>query len=80
MIKYKYYFCIILWTFMPKISMAVDLELSDVIREARETQMKIAKSQIEQNIENTKKQIQENTQKEEEKSLVEKLNEEEIMK
>ena len=65
---------------MPKSCIAaVDLVLSDVIREAREAQMKIAKTQIRQNVEETKKQINNNSQLNGEQSAIEKLNPKEIM-
>ena len=81
MSKFKYYLCIIIWTFMPKSCIAaVDLVLSDVIRDAREAQMKIAKTQIQQNVEQTKSQINKNNMPEGEQSAAEKLNTKEIMK
>ena len=81
MSKFRYYLCIIIWTFMPKSCIAaVDLVLSDVIRDAREAQMKIAKTQIQQNVEQTKSQINKNNMPEGEQSAAEKLNTKEIMK
>ena len=63
---------------MPKMTMAVDLELSDIIKEARAAQMKIAKSQIQQNVEQTKKSC--NEQKTGEQNAVETISKEEIQK
>ena len=71
--KFKYYFCIILWTFMPKMGLAQDLELSDIIREARENQMQVAKSQIEQTLSKTKEQYAKAEQSAEEKLIPEKI-------
>ena len=76
----KYIVCIILWAFIPKIAMAVDLELNDKIKEAREAQMKIAKSQIKQNVAQTKQQFSTNTPVKGEQNAVEKLNPNEILK
>lgn len=82
MFKLKYYFCIIIMTLAPKSCFAAqDLVLSDVIREAREAQMKIAsKEQIKTNIEQTKKQINNNNTIEGEHHAAEKLNPNEIIK
>ncbi len=82
MSKIKYYLCIIIWTFMPRTCIAapVDFQLSDVIRNAREAQMKIAKSQIQQNIEQTKEQFKQKEINNGEQTAVEKLNPDEIMK
>lgn len=81
MSKYKYFLCAILWTFMPQLCMAVDLELSDVIREAREVQMKVAdKTEIQQNVQKTRDEYKAQSQIQGEKSACEKLNPEEIIK
>ncbi len=78
----KYYLCIIIWTFMPKscIAAPLDFQLSDVIHNARLNQMKIAKSQIQENVQQTKKQFNQNDTKNDEQNAVEKLNPDEIMK
>lgn len=72
----KVFYSIILWLFMPMVSLAVNFELTDVIREARETQMQIAaKSQIKENVEQIKQQYSQNG----EQSAIEKINPSEIM-
>ena len=77
--KFKYYFCIILWTFMPKAGLAVDLELSDIIKNARELQMQAEKSQIEQTVAQTKEQFAQKQIVNGEQTAIEKLNPEKIM-
>ena len=79
MSKYKYYLCIILWTFMPKAGLAVDLELSDIIKNARELQMQAEKSQIEQTVAQTKEQFAQKQIVNGEQTAIEKLNPEKIM-
>ena len=79
--RYKYFACLFLWMFMPLSSMAVDFELSDVIREARETELHLVdKSQIQQNAEQTKNELSAQSQIQGEKSAIEKLKPDEITK
>lgn len=79
MVKYKHLLCIIFWTLMPQISMAIDFELSDKIREARESELKLVKTQIKQNVEQAKENYKTQSQPIGEQMIVEKLKPNEIM-